>query len=205
MILWTKIRGNKVELVDGRRGAHHLAMFGLTGLLCWALLIGCGAQNTPEPDAPVAVGETADVGAALESDQWTVKLIDAAYSVQQVGSGAFQDYNEFDTGAVQAEGIFVVLPVELTNRAGEIRMFGKASGLVVMDEQGRETELASGRPHQAVAYTAERWGEFENRLYQNPMEAGVTWEGPLVFDVPKDASGLVLHFRGSGELIDLGL
>ena len=45
----------------------------------------------------------------------------------------------------------------------------------------------------------------DNQLNQNPMEDGVAWEGPLVFDVPEDATGLTLHFQGSDELIDLGL
>ena len=178
---------------------------GLVGLVCGALLTGCGAQGAAAPDATVAVGETADIGAALESDQWTVRLIEAPYSVRQVGVGTYQDAEVLDMGAAQAEGIFVILPVELTNGGDEIRMFGKSSGLVIADEQGRETELASGRPHQALAFSSERWGEFENKIFQNPMEAGVTWEGPLVFDVPEDASGLTLYFTGSGESIDLGL
>ena len=189
-----------------RNGIRALAMcIGVVGLAYGALLTGCGAQSRGAPDEPIAVGESADVGAAVESDQWTVRLVDAPYSVQQVGVGTYQDAEILDMGAAQAEGVFLILPVELTNGAGEIRMFGKTSGLIVVDEQGRETELASGRPHQALAFSSERWGAFENKIFQNPMEAGITWEGPLVFDVPEDATGLTLHFRGSGESIDLGL
>ena len=190
----------------GRRNSA--ARVGLIGLACVAFLTACEQEGTATPaDVPVDVGETADIGAALESDQWTVTLIDAPYTAETTGSGAvgYISYGTQDRGTAEAEGIFVILPVELTNGADDIRMFGKASGLVVADEQGRETELASGRPHLTLVYSSERWGEFENQIFQNPMEAGVTWEGPLVFDVPKDATGLTLRFRGSDESIDLGL
>ena len=44
----------------------------------------------------------------------------------------------------------MIVPVALMNGGEEIRMFHRASGLVVADEQGREVELAKGRPHQTL-------------------------------------------------------
>ena len=188
----------------GRRNSA--ARVGLIGLACVAFLTACEQEGTATPaDVPVDVGETADIGAALESDQWTVTLIDTPYTTEMVGAGGGEHYQWQDVGTAEAEGIFVILPVELTNASSEIQMLHRASGLVVADEQGREAELAKGRPHQTLVYTSERWGEFENQIFQNPMEAGVTWEGPLVFDVPDDATGLTLRFRGSDQSIDLGL
>ena len=187
---------------------YRAILLGSLGLACCETLAGCQQVDATPTVADVAImtGHSAEIGSALESDQWTVKLIEAPYTSAKVGAGGGEHYQFQELGAAEAEGVFVILPVELTNGGDDIRMFGKSSGLVVADSQGRETPLAQGRPHLTLTYSnIDRWGEFENQIFQNPMEAGVTWDGPLVFDVPKDATGLRLQFLGSDKDISLGL
>ena len=183
------------------------ACFGLAGLFCVAFLSGCREAATPTLWAAAATGQDAEVGATLTHDQWSVTLIEAPYSADLLGVGTVQmHYQAPELGAAEADGIFVVVPVALVNGADEIRMFSRGAGLVVTDAQGREMAMATSKPHFALVYAdVERWGTQDNQLIQNPMEAGVRLEGPLVFDVPEDATGLTLHFQGSDELIDLGL
>ena len=170
-------------------------------------LAGCGGGSTPTPaDIPVTVAENAEIGKAILSQDWEITLIAPPYTSQQIGSGTAKAAQSYSIGTLDAEGIFLIAPIQLTNGAGEMRMFSRASSqLVVTDAQGRVTQLGLGRVHMTLVYNSERWGERENQLVQNPLDAGVTWEGPVVFDVPEDATGLKLSFEGSEESIDLDL
>ena len=179
----------------------------VVGALLALSVAGCGGGSTPTPaDIPVAVGEGAEIGQTILSQDWEITLIEPPYTSQQVGSGTAKAAQSYAIGTLDAEGIFLIVPIQLTNAADEMRMFSRASSeLIVTDGQGRATLLGLGRVHMTLVYNSERWGKEENQLVQNPLDAGVTWEGPVVFDVPEDATGLSMSFKGSEESIDLGL
>lgn len=170
-------------------------------------LAGCGERSTPTPaDIAIAVAENAEIGKTVQAQDWEITLIDPPYTSKQVGRGTAKAAQSYAVGTLDAEGIFLIVPVRLTNGADEMRMFTRASSqLEVVDAQGRVTLLALGRAHMTLVYNSDRWGKEENQLVQNPLDAGVTWEGPVVFDVPEDATGLSMSFKGSEESIDLGL
>ena len=164
------------------------------------------AEEKPPPDeAQLTTSIDAEIGKAIQSRQWEITLVDSAVMVAQVGSGTAKMRKYFDFGIREAEGLFLIVPVQLTNGADEMRMFtSKSSQLIVTDAQGRETPLAGAPVNATAAYDDERWGEQENQLVQNPMKAGVTWEGPVVFDVPADATGLRMSFVGSDDALIVG-
>ena len=164
------------------------------------------STETPSPgEANTAESSNAEIGKTIQSQRWEITLIDSPLMVEQVGSGTAKMRKYFDFGVREAEGIFLIVPVQLTNGADEMRMFtSKSSQLIVTDVHGREVSLAGAPVNMTVAYDDERWGEQENQLVQNPMEAGVTWEGPVVFDVPEDATGFRMSFQGSEDSVVLG-
>ena len=170
---------------------------------------GCApaSPETPRPGDPqITTSNGAEIGKAIQSQRWEITLAGSAVMVGQVGSGTAKMRKYFDFGIREAEGLFLIVPVQLTNGADEMRMFTtKSSQLIVTDAQGRETPLAGAPVNMTATYDDERWGELENQLVQNPMEAGLTWEGPLVFDVPADATGLRMSFVGSDKSLILGL
>ena len=58
--------------------------------------------------------------------------------------------------------------------------------------------------HYPHIYSDERWMKDENQLRQIVMDAGEAREGPLIYDVPEDATGLILVMEGTDETLDLG-
>lgn len=190
-----------------RHSAHATPWAGIIAMVCIGGLVACGGRGTPTPaEVAIAVAESEDIGKTIQSRQWEITLVDSPYTTKQVGRGTAKNYQSYSLGTLEAEGVFLVVPVSLTNGADEMRMFTKGSSqLVATDAQGRETPLAGGPAHMTLVYNSDDWGEQENQLVQNPIDAGVTWEGPLVFDAPEDATGLKISFKGSDESIDLGL
>ena len=164
------------------------------------------STETPSAgEAQIAESNNAEIGKTIQSQQWEITLIDSPLIVEQVGSGTAKMRKYFDFGIREAEGMFLIVPVQLTNDADEMRMFtSKSSQLIVTDGQGRETPLAAAPVNMTATYDDERWGEQENQLVQNPMEAGLTWEGPVVFDVAEDATGFRMSFKGSEDSVILG-
>lgn len=182
---------------------------GLMVLVCSLALVACGGDDAATtPEAKIA--ENAQVGQSIESNQWEVTLVDQPFIVKQCGTGTSSTYGsssteqDWDTDVQVAEGTYLIAPVELTNVADEMRMFTKGAGLVVTDAQGQVIPLGRFTVHKTCVYSFDRWGENENYLVDNPMDASVTWEGPVIFDVPEDASGFVMSFGESEDSIDLG-
>ena len=188
-----------------------VALFtGLVGLACLVALAACGGDGAATtPDTKTA--ENAAVGKSVASNLWEITLVDQPYLVKQCGAGTSSTYGsssteqDWDTDVQIAEGIFLIAPVQLTNGADEMRMFTKSTGLVVTDGQDQEISLSRFTVHKTCVYFYERWGANENYLVDNPIDAGVTWEGPVIFDVPEGASGFVMSFGESDGSVDLGL
>ncbi|MBV7327457.1 DUF4352 domain-containing protein [Chloroflexi bacterium TSY] len=177
-----------------------LTLLYITGIL---LLVACGSGSDA---APIVEAENAQIGANVLTEEWEVTLTAAPYKTKVVGTGPSSGGRSGewgDIGIQEAEGMWLILPVELTNKADEMIMLtGKF--FRVRDAQGTEYPMAPRPVHAATIWNDERWGERENQLPQNPMDVGVTNSGPIIFDVPEHATGLELIMDGTDEAIDLG-
>ena len=86
-------------------------------------------------------------------------------------------------------------------------LYRKTEGVLkVSDSQGNQYEPIGVR--QAVGPLInddERWeSQQKNQLMQWVFEDELPRQGPLVFDVPEEATGLKLMMEGTDETIDLG-
>ena len=90
------------------------------------------------------------------------------------------------------------------NDSGDFAMYPKDL-LTVTDAQGTEYEVGNRKVIGPLINADDRWeGQTQNQLINWVFEVGLPREGPLVFDVPEDASGLKLVMEGTDEIIDLG-
>jgi hypothetical protein len=86
----------------------------------------------------------------------------------------------------KASGIFLLINVELTNQGREPVAL-HPSDFVLHDSLGREFSV-----HQAAAKTAAAVYDKAD-IFTAALQPGLTVEGVLIFDVPKQATGLVLR------------
>jgi hypothetical protein len=131
----------------------------------------------------------AEVGKVVSSEDWEIEIIGPAEKVKVVGEGDI---------TYQAEGIYVVVPVRVTNRAADMRLFPK-SLLGLEDDRSRRFAPTSSSIQ--VAYALPRHIEL---LLDSPIAANGTRQSIIMFDVPDDATGLKLTIAGVEETIDLG-
>jgi len=181
-------------------------------LSCAIGLAACGTIAATTPTVIVAKG--ADVGAAITSKRGLqVTLIGPPEKVEVISAAGTP---WMDTGGLDGwgggqgsdrclpEGIWLIVPVKLSNTSSQADVLFPGKTFTVRDAQGRESPL-EGRPeHTMKTFSDERWGDHDNYLVNNPMNAGVTREGPLIFDVATDATDLTLTTQGSDESLDLG-
>lgn len=146
--------------------------------------------------------------AGIRVQDWVITLMYPPQQRKQVGDTLWQDfvYGEDEwipEGAGEAEGIWPICSVELTNNGGEM---GILSGklLKVTDAQGREFPTAGQSVHCIQIWLTEDWETPEYQIPQNPVEAGVTLEGPVIFDMAEDSTGLGPTAQGIEESIGLG-
>ena len=175
---------------------------------CVFSLTGCGGTEGAAAVPPTIIAEGADVGASIRSDQWEVTLLDLPHKDKIVGDESekgIELITEYQTAAREAQGIWVVVPVSLTNVGEDNMILDKT--IQITDDQGRLFPLGDRLVHSSEVMIAdpERWGnQLENQLSQNVQSAGVTREGPLVYDVPADAAGLRLVLKGTEDSLYLG-
>ena len=193
-----------------RRGSrlHMGPIYGWVAIwLCVSLISACSGEDATRE---VRTADSSEVGKVLLGEGWEMSLVDQPELAKQVGSGSavstsgMGESGSGQTGIRIAEGMWLILTVEVTNSTGDLAMLPKDL-LKVMDAQGGEHERAGQKVHAPLIHADERWGsQQENQLIQWVFETGLPREGPLVFDVPADASGLKLVMGGTGETIDLG-
>ena len=167
-------------------------------------------QGSGAPEG-AAFAENAEVGKTLAAQGWTISLIDRPEQAKQVGSGAADAMtNEGSSfgglsGVREADGVWLILVVEIVNGTGDMAFIPK-SLLAVTDDQGGHYE--AGGVREAVGPLInddDRWeSQEENQLVQWVFEEALPRRGPLVFDVPEQATGLKLVIEGTDETIDLG-
>ena len=199
--------GTKRLALQGRRS---WAVVCLVGWLCVAVTTACAGEG--DPMAKVSMSDSADVGKSLRAQGWVVTLIEQPQQRKQVGSveGAFPGGSESDhfvaagfSSMPEAEGMWLILGIELTNESGDLAMLS-IKLLTVVDDQGREASLEGITVHSPHIWSEERWMKEENQLIQVVMYDEEVRQGPLIYDVPEDATGLKLVMQGTDETIDLG-
>ena len=182
----------------------------LVSWLCVAVVAACAGDG--DPMAKVYIADSEDVGKSLRAQGWVVTLIEQPQQRKQVGSeegtlpGLDQSGHYTAAGfssMPEAEGMWLILGIELTNESGDLAMLSIRL-LKVVDAQGREVGLEGLTVHYPHIYSDERWMKEENQLMQVVMDAGEAREGPLIYDVPEDATGLKLVMEGTDDTIDLG-
>ena len=186
-----------------RRGVAICIIAG--ALACVAGLAACGGGEDPRFVADVA-SDSAEIGATIEAEDWRVTLIELPQQIKSLGErveggGWWSGYSR--EGAETAEGIWLICPVELTNEGEEMRIL-PSKLLKAADAQGREFKMSLLPAHHIAIWTSERWMSEDNQLVQNVIELGVPKEGPIIFDVAPDSTGLRLTAEGVEESIDLG-
>jgi len=174
-------------------------------LLSMVNLTACGGKTTQR----VETAHDADVGAVITSHAgFEVTLLGAPEKVKVVGGlmkggqGWEGEQRRWGTER-EAKGTWLILPVKLVNQTQDVDMLTRGI-FTVKDAQGRES-AATGRPeHMMKVFSDDRWGSMDNYLIENPMDPGLAREGPLIFDVAEDATGLRLVAKGTEESFGLG-
>lgn len=110
---------------------------------------------------------------------------------------------DFPYDDLTAEGIYVMVPVEITNVADELQML-TGSVLKVVDSAGQEHVAAGRLKHEAYVWATERWMGVVHELAPAVFNAEEMREGPLIFDVLEGATGLMLSIKGTDDAIGLG-
>ena len=170
-------------------------------------LAGCNRGRDRSELMPVFLEEGTEVGGVLRSDAWEVEITGLAGKDTLLGdegedSGLAQ-VSQYETSAQPAQrGEWVIVPIRLKNLAGE-DMLLLVRTLRLRDDQGNEYELGKRNVHLAyIFYTdPETYGEQSNQHVQHVFETDEERLGPAIFDVPVDATGLVMILEGAeGEL-----
>ena len=175
--------------------------------LCVTLVSACsGEEATPE----VKLAESAEVGKTLQGGGWLVTLLEQPELTKQVGSGSGTETTGGmsegggQTGVRIADGLWLVVTIEMVNDSGDFAMYPKDL-LTVTDAQGTEYEVGNRKVIGPLINADDRWeGQSKNQLINWVFEVGLPREGPLVFGVPEDPTGLTLVMEGTEETIDLG-
>jgi hypothetical protein len=119
-------------------------------------------------------------GNVLEQDNWHTTLIRPEY-IQII---------EESLGSMQPQGRFVLAVVAIGNTADVARRI-PPDFFVLIDDQGRSYRVAGGASTAYLAtYGRGRRGDLA--LEDRVPPGGGMFSMPLVFDVPKNATGLVL-------------
>ena len=159
----------------------------------------------------------AEAGKTIRSDEWAVTLVSPPQLAKMVGTGPEIDRSLVGDvatdnsapaggrqGRLEAEGMWLVLALEITNETGDLAMLSKRL-LKVVDAQGMDYPVADAMPHFLLIDGDERWMTIQdNQLIEYVFEAGLPRGGPMVYDLPETAAGLKLVMDGTEETIDLG-
>ncbi|WP_240689490.1 DUF4352 domain-containing protein [Ammoniphilus sp. YIM 78166] len=147
------------------------------------------AQPAPAPvPAPVkeeAKPEEKPVELSNEGVASDVKISVLGFeSVEKIGN------NQFST--VEAQGIFKIVKVNVTNNQKDAITVDSNSYKLV-DDQGREFSPSS---EASLAFESSTGNAKRKTFLLQQLNPGLSIEGNLAYDVPKDAKGFVLKARG---------
>ena len=147
-------------------------------------------QATPA-DNSQAAPKTAKIGD-------TVSDGDLAFTVQDMKTAATVG-NSFSKKT--AQGLYYILSVKIQNNGKETKTIN-ASDFKITDSQGRKYDYSQD------GQTAVELGEGTTDLFLQQVQPGLGVNGSIVFDIPKDDTGLKLLAQGDlfshGVTVDLG-
>lgn len=165
----------------------------LTGILVFIVLIvvigssGGSSNSTSSSSSGSSKQEqakndekvTAKIGEVAQSS-------DLAFTVTGV-----KDYQSLGNSYTRkdAQGVFKVVTLKIENTGKETRTID-SSMLKLRDNQGRTFERSID------GQTAKGLAQGQVDLFLQQVQPGLSVNGEIVFDIPKDAEGLVLEVRG---------
>lgn len=207
-------------MVRGRLAVSGSASRRWAGLLALTLILGvvrcggAGGEAEPAPETGIVKAEGAAIGETIEGAGWRVTLLDAPEQMKMLGGEVLGgegvgEYVDFGTGVsysdddITADGVFLAVAVEITNISDE-EQYLSSSTLQVMDSGGQGYKAGAYIEHTVFVWITERWMKTEHIIIPGVMDAGVTRQGPAIYDVPEDATGLALVIDGAEGSIDLG-
>lgn len=164
---------------------------------------GCKSEASTPPSDVKTTGD-AEIGASIEALDWRLTLIEPPQLMKRVsGEAGATTWDIDEPGAEIADGLWLVCPVQVTNNSDELRML-PSKLFRATDEQGREFPMTDKLAHFIRIWSTERWMSDDSQLIQNTMDVAVSREGPFIFDVAEDSTGLRLTADGIEESISLG-
>lgn len=132
---------------------------------------------------PVATEPAKPVELSKEGISSDVKIVVTGFdSKASVGD------NQYST--VKAQGVFKVLTISITNNQKDAITIDSNS-FKLLDDQKRE--FSDSNEAQTALMTSDSG---DKGFFLKKINPGMTVEGQVVFDVPKDAKGFVLKARG---------
>lgn len=151
------------------------------------------AENTTAPEATIAPEVTEKLPTVGEA----VTDGDLAFTVQGVKTtstvGSFYSKT--------AQGQFYIVTVKIENKGNDTKLVD-SSQFQVIDSQGRTFD----RSIDGQSALGIQQGQVD--LFLQQIQPSLSYNGDLVFDLPKDATGLKIVVKGSlfsrGKQIDLG-
>ena len=176
---------------------------------------GQGGEEDVVVVPPAVKAENAAIGQTIEGQGWRITLLEAPEQMKRIGgevigdaSGvgkyvSLQGAQSFSDDDVTADGVYLMAPIEIANTSGEDQYVSQ-SVLKVMDAGGQSYKSSGRIEHGVYVWITERWMDEESILIPGVMVEGHTRQGPAIFDVPEDATGLVLMIDGVDDAIDLG-
>jgi len=104
-----------------------------------------------------------------------------------------------DLTPVGAKGIFLVVPITVTNEMAVASYFNPQGVLIVTDSKGKKYDLDTDAS--SAAYVLDLHGDTS----RGALQPGIPYPDVLVFDVPKNASGFTLKSQDGSLSVKLGL
>jgi len=131
--------------------------------------------STPTPSSLThSIGEAFTVGSGGQSIEYTVS---SAEESDAIGSGQF---------AEEADGVFIVVEMEMTNVADE-SVDISSNMYQLVDSESREYDTDS-----------EAMARAEDSILFEQLDPGVTKRGVVIYDVPTDQTGRQLRVKPAG-------
>ena len=195
-------------------------LLGLLALVVVLSVTSCGGQGGGQEAASeqqAVTAENAEIGKTLEGEIWKVTLLDAPVQMKKIGGdvgidprgienyipGFEVDGRHLTDDDITATGVYIAIPIEIENTTDEPQMVTRAM-LKIVDAEGQEHVFAQNLQHMVCVWINERWMDDSHLIVPSVPDAGEVRQGPLVFDVPEDATGLKLVMEGADDTIDLG-
>jgi hypothetical protein len=159
----------------------------LVVIVCIAFLVACsGAAGSGKPDV-----SKAEIGKTVTSSNWKITLKGVPDAQQVIGGGGVSKQSD--------NGVFIIIPVEVTNSGSDIVLFPDDL-IFLQDSSGKQWKLSSSTPQ--FAYK-QNHAEVDI-LMDSPVSAGDTRTTVLIFDVATDATGFILTIPADKTVFKIG-